>query len=182
MLKSSKPLKNKTPLKRSSPIKKQSLKPKKQKTPSLTALRRKADSLFAHYIRLRDAEFYSTRWVSECISCGRVNEVRWYDEDAQKWRWGRKEHNGHYVERTNYFLRYNEYNCNGQCEYCNTFREGNRTGYTTGLKKKYGDEIPQELWELAEAHKDYSLTKEDLERVIKASNDYLKWCYEQENT
>lgn len=177
---SKKPLKTKTPLRA-----KTALKPrpqtKKQTKAEISQLKKKADALFGHYIRLRDAELVGNiEWQSECISCGRVNIVRWFDEDKQKWRWGRKENVGHFVGRLYWFLRYEEMNCNGQCVYCNQHLKGNNAAYFKALDYKYGDGTAYELIELAHEHKDYQITKLDLERVIAASTEYLNWCYEQE--
>jgi hypothetical protein len=154
---------------------------KKQATAEISKLKKKADALFGHYIRLRDAELVGNiEWKSECISCGRVNIVRWYDEDKLKWRWGRKENVGHFVGRMCWFLRFEEMNCNGQCVYCNQHLKGNIAAYYKALDYKYGDGTAVQLIELAHNNKSYQITKQDLENVIKASNEYLDWAYEQE--
>lgn len=156
-------------------------KSKKRPKTEMEKLKTKANEVFAHYIRLRDADFVGgVAWQSECISCGRTNTVRYYDEDKQKWRWGRKEENGHFVGRGNWFLRFNEMNCNGQCTYCNKYKNGNNASYHKALDIKYGDGTAVELIELGETHKNYRITKQDLEQVIEASNKYLSWCYKRE--
>lgn len=179
-MKAKKPLTSKTTLKTKKPL--QAKKPtKKQEQAEITKLKKKADELFGHYVRLRDAELVGNiEWHSECISCGRVNIVRWFDEDKQKWRWGRKENIGHYVSRRYWFLRFNDINCNGQCVYCNQHLSGNNAAYHKALDYKYGDGTANELIDLAEEHKDYAITKTDLEQAIAASNDYLEWVYKME--
>lgn len=180
MLKNKKPLKAKAALKAKQPIK---VKPptKKQALAEISLLKKKADALFGHYVRLRDAELVGNiEWQSECISCGRVNIVRYWDEDSQKWRWGRKENVGHFVGRMYWFLRYNDTNCNGQCVYCNQHLKGNTAAYHKALDYKYGDGTANELIELAHQNKEYKITKQELENVIKAATEYLNWCYDQE--
>lgn len=182
-LKQNKPLQKKTPLKAKTTLKPAKV-TKKQQAAEISLLKKSANTLFSHYVRLRDAELYGNiGWQSECISCGRVNIVRWYDEDKKgkdKWRWSRKEEAGHFVTRTNWFLKFNEYNVNGQCVYCNRHLSGNAASYHKALDAKYGDGTALELIELAHTHKDYKITKEELENVIKASKEYLEWAYSME--
>jgi 5-methylcytosine-specific restriction endonuclease McrA len=88
-------------------------------------LKRKLWELFSKYIRERD------NWT--CISCGKKCE-------------GIDCHAGHYHPRTDGLnLFFDEKNVNAQCSACNTFRHGNLTQYALGLKKKYGDQILEEL-------------------------------------
>lgn len=175
-----KPLQSKTPLKTKTPLKARK-QTKKQAQAEISKLKKNADALFGHYVRLRDAELVGNiEWHSECISCGRINIVRWFDEDKQKWRWGRKENIGHFVGRLYWFLRYSDENCNGQCVYCNQHLKGNNAAYHKALDMKYGSGAANQLIELAHDNKDHKITKDELEQVIKASNEYLNWCYEQE--
>lgn len=179
-MKQTKPLKAKKPLKSKTPLKTKA-KPKKQKLPTITALRRKADALFGHYVRLRDAELQGNiNWVGECISCNKVYTVRWFDEDKKKWRWGKQDNVGHFVGRGNMYLRYSDENCNLQCVRCNKWLSGNNAAYHKAIDFKYGDGVANQLIELADTYKDYRLKREELERVIKASNEYLEWAYEAE--
>lgn len=179
-LKQNKPLKAKTPLKAKATLKAKA-KPKKQALPTITALRRKADALFGHYVRLRDAEMIGNiEWQGQCISCERVYTVRWFDEDKQKWRWGKRDNIGHFVGRGNMFLRYSDENCNGQDVYCNKYLSGNNAAYHKALDLKYGDGTANQLIDLAQKNKDYRLKREELLQVIAASTEYLEWCYAQE--
>ena len=179
-MKTNKPLRAKTPLKAKATLKARP-QTKKQAQAEISLLKRKADKLFGHYVRLRDAELVGNiEWHSECISCGRQNIVRWFDEDKQKWRWGRKENIGHFVGRLNWFLRYSDENCNGQCVYCNQHLKGNHAAYHKALDLKYGDGTANQLIDLAHDNKDYKITKPELEQVINAANEYLEWCYAQE--
>lgn len=156
-------------------------KPKKKKVPTITALRRKADALFGHYVRLRDADLVGNiEWQGQCISCEKVYTVRFWDEDKAKWRWGKQDNIGHFVGRGNYYLRYSDENCNLQCVRCNKWLSGNNAAYHTAIDYKYGEGTANQLIEASQANKDYRLKREDLENVIKASNEYLEWAYGME--
>lgn len=179
-LKQNKPLKAKTPLKAKKPLASKAT-PKKQKVPTITELRRKADKLFGHYVRLRDADLIGNiEWQGQCISCEKVYVVRWYDEDKAKWRWGKQDNLGHFVGRGNLYLRYSDENCNLQCVRCNKWLSGNNASYHKALDYKYGDGTANQLIEVASINKDYRLKRAELEQVIKASTDYLDWCYQNE--
>lgn len=83
-----------------------------------------ADRYFSQYIRLRDT---NNQGYGSCISCG---QLKHYDDlDC-----------GHFINRGNMNLRFNEVNCNAQCRKCNRFDEGNFVGYQEGLIKKWGQE------------------------------------------
>lgn len=175
-----KPLQAKTPLKAKSTLKAKAV-PKKQKLPTITALRRKADVLFAHYVRLRDSELVGNiNWEGQCISCEKIYVIRWFDEDKQKWRWGKQDNAGHFVGRGNFSLRYSDENVNMQCVRCNKWLSGNNASYHKAIDYKYGDGTANQLIDFAEKNKDYKLKREDLELVIKNANLYLDWAYEME--
>jgi hypothetical protein len=180
MLKANKTLVAKKPLKAKSTLKAKA-RPKKQKLPTITALRKKADALFGHYIRLRDAELVGgISWQGQCISSDKVYTVRYYDEDAKKWKWGRDTNIGHFVGRGNLCLRYDEMNCNMQSVRDNKWKSGNNAAYHKAIDLKYGDGTAQQLIDFAHNNKNFKLKREDLENVIKACNEYLEWCYSQE--
>lgn len=175
-----KPLKQKTPLKAKTPLKSKA-KPKKQTLPTITALRKKADAEFGHYVRLRDADLIGNiEWQGECISCEKVYTVRYWDEDKAKWRWGKQDNIGHFVGRGNMYLRYSDENCNLQCVRCNKWLSGNNAAYHKALDMKYGEGTANQLIELADMHKKYSLKRDELQRVIDASKEYLEWAYSME--
>ena len=175
-----KPLKQKTPLKAKTTLK-ANPKPKKKKVPTITALRRKADALFGHYVRLRDADLVGNiEWQGQCISCEKIYTVRFWDEDKAKWRWGKQDNIGHFVGRGNYYMRYSDENCNLQCVRCNKWLSGNNAAYHKAIDMKYGQGTANQLIEASQANKDYRLKREDLENVIKASNEYLEWAYGME--
>jgi 5-methylcytosine-specific restriction endonuclease McrA len=98
-------------------------KPKKAKTGQ--QLKKILWRYFSEYIRKRDN--YT------CISCGKKCI-------------GSECHAGHYHPRTDGLsLFFDEKNVNAQCSACNLFRHGNLTQYALALKRKYGDQILEEL-------------------------------------
>lgn len=110
-----------------------------------------ADEWMSRYIRKRDE---LPGGVFRCISCGRLLPVEMAD-------------NGHYINRACMALRYNEVNCNAQCQRCNRFQEGNMSGYRAGLVTKYGEQrvlmleaskhntLKMDTWQLREIAEDY---------------------------
>ncbi len=92
-------------------------------TKSLPQLIAKCQILFNEYIRNRD--------LSGCdyfkrISCGQIKSERFM-------------HAGHYYNVGQYAgLRFDEDNCHGQCNYCNTFLHGNLIEYRDNLLIKIG--------------------------------------------
>lgn len=88
-----------------------------------SSLKTRLDTVFAMFIRLRDA---MPNGMFRCISCGRL--LPFDQSDC-----------GHYINRQHMATRFNEKNCNGQCRKCNRFDEGNIQGYRRGLIAKYGE-------------------------------------------
>lgn len=95
-----------------------------QKWENMTDYKRKLDTVFSRYIRLRDMLPGTT--LVRCISCGMVVPVS-------------KTDCGHYINRKHMSTRYSEVNCNAQCRECNRFDEGNMQGYRRGILSKYGE-------------------------------------------
>lgn len=88
-----------------------------------SSLKTRLDTVFAMFIRLRDA---MPNGMFRCISCGRL--LPFDQSDC-----------GHYINRQHMATRFNEKNCNAQCRKCNRFDEGNIQGYRRGLIAKYGE-------------------------------------------
>lgn len=81
--------------------------------------------IFSKYIRQRDG--------GVCISCGK--QSNWKNMDA-----------GHYIPKTTGLaLYFDERNVNCQCTYCNRWMHGNLSKYAIVLRKKYGENILEEL-------------------------------------
>jgi len=99
---------------------------------SLSTLKKKLRRIFNAYIRLRDTD---ENGVGKCISCNRTIV---YGGDCQA---------GHYEPSSIVFanLDFDEINVNGQCIHCNFTLEGNKTGYTVGLIRKYGAGVLDQL-------------------------------------
>ena len=110
--------------------------------------KKKADTAWSRYIRLRDAIQYCLDHgislhqfcrpediICKCCTCGNVKS--WIRMD-----------NGHYKGRGigggsgTYF---DERNCHCQCKQCNAFKGGAPAEYEDFLIEKYGDGIIQEL-------------------------------------
>lgn len=110
--------------------------------------KRKLDTIFSKYIRLRKAD---KNGYATCVTCGKRNH----------WK---KMHNGHYVDRRHMATRFDEKNCNVQCPGCNTFREGAKDEYTLYLINEYGNDV---LLELNEAkHSVCKWSKQDYQNAI----------------
>ena len=112
--------------------------------PKLTA---KAQKVFNKAIRERDSQDgYFT-----CISCGRTLTTDQMDC-------------GHFVPvKNSSFLRFNEYNCSGECKRCNGFDEFHLIGYRKNLINKIGQDMVDWLEENQRTIKKWTRTElEDL--------------------
>jgi len=104
------------------------------------------------YIRLRDKG-------KDCISCGIQ-----YLEDFQA---------GHFYKAELFSnLKYDELNISGQCRQCNLRKEGNESGYRSGIIQRYGFEHLRYLDEKAKAYKQNHF-EWDREQLIEI-RDYYK--------
>lgn len=87
-------------------------------TKTLPQLHKKAQEVFNKYIRDRDAGL-------PCISCGEHRTLQ----------------AGHYVPQKNSsFLRYHEWNVNGECAGCNGFDQFHLISYRNRLIDKIGED------------------------------------------
>jgi hypothetical protein len=96
-------------------------------------LKAKLKVVFNKYIRLRDQH-------KGCISCG-----------------GPVQQAGHYYSTSQCpqpSMVFNEQNVHGQCIRCNIFLEGNRQGYTQGLRRRYGEDVLMSLDVKRSIHQD----------------------------
>lgn len=85
---------------------------------------KKLDRVFALYIRLRDV---MPNGYVRCISCGNIKAFE--DVDC-----------GHYHSRTHMGTRFDEQNCNAECQYCNRFCADHLDKYAINLVKKIGQQ------------------------------------------
>ena len=110
--------------------------------------------VFSEYIRRRDSDW---RGNCECISCGAVKH----------WK---EMHAGHFIHNVN-AVYFNEYNVNGQCPYCNTFKHGNLHFYKRNLELKVGKDIVKDLMDTKwTVHK---FTQKELQEILDMCKDYL---------
>jgi len=116
--------------------------------PSIPKLTEKAQQVFNKYIRERDSQDgYFT-----CISCSRIQPVE-------------KMNAGHFVPVKNgSFLRLNELNVHGECQYCNCFDEFHLIRYRKNLIKKIGLENVE--WLEENSRTVYKWSREELEYII----------------
>ena len=113
------------------------------KQKSITALKKLLDKVFSEYIRRRDS--------GRCFTCGKRDD------------WKRMQC-GHFISRSNNYLRFSEINCNCQCLRCNIFLYGNLLEYRRRLIKKFGTGIDERLEK--EGRKIKQFGKAELEEKI----------------
>lgn len=144
------------------------LEKKKPQKNSTANLKKKLDTVFSRYIRLRDAIPNTT--VFRCISCGLIKPINQADC-------------GHYINRQHMSTRFSEINCNAQCRSCNRFDEGNMSGYRKGLVIKYGEKQVLVLESMKNKTRKYSdfeyeilieHYKKEIKRLVKERNIDLK--------
>jgi Bacteriophage Lambda NinG protein len=120
-----------------------------RKLKSVPKLLKDAQQVFNRYIRQRDSE---DGWF-QCISCG----FGYYTDlmDA-----------GHYVpQKGGSYLRFHEWNVNGECKRCNGFDEFHLIGYRKNLINKIGEENVKWLEDNRHTVKKWS--RSELEEIIK---------------
>lgn len=116
----------------------------------------KLDRVFSLYIRLRDC---MPNGMCRCISCGQIKEFAKFDC-------------GHYWSRSHIGTRWDEDNCNAECQYCNRMTGGEHMiGYRENLIKKIGMQRFQLLE--VKAH-GYSDLKKDPFKLKLLIDDYQK--------
>lgn len=121
----------------------------------LKKYKRKLDSIFSKFIRLRD----SKNGIGTCITCGRRKSWRYMDC-------------GHYIKRQYLATRYDEKNCNIQCKHCNVFEQGANEKYKIAIDKKWGKGT-SDMLEMKKTNKT-KWTKFEYEVLIKHYQDRFK--------
>lgn len=130
------------------------------KAVTLPKLIAKCQALFNEYIRKRDASGDHFK----CISCGQIKDIRYM-------------HAGHYYSVGQYpGLRFDEDNCHGQCNYCNTFLHGNLIEYHDKLLAKIGIDRFMNLRYRAGVYKrqGYKFSRFEVEAKIKELKEKIK--------
>jgi len=96
---------------------------------TISKLKKKLDSLFSQYIRLRNADHLGR---VKCFTCG--VEKHWKEQQA-----------GHFQSRSHHSTRWDEVNVQVQCVKCNMFRQGEQYKFGMYLDQKYGEGTAEEL-------------------------------------
>lgn len=113
--------------------------------------------IFSEYIRRRDADYEG---MVKCISC--PNVMHWRELDA-----------GHYHAKTaGLSIYFEERNVHSQCTGCNRFRNGNLPAYAIALRKRYGENILEELDTLR--HQTRKISAGEYEELIQKYKDLIK--------
>lgn len=126
-------------------------KQKKQTVIRISDLKKQVQRVFNKYIRLRDKDL-------PCISC----QKRVESGDC-----------GHYIAQgSSGFLRYNEDNCNFQCQGCNRFKHGDLINYRIGLIAKIGEKRVK--WLEENRFKSHKWSREELENLLTTYQQKIK--------
>ena len=96
---------------------------------TISKLKKKLDSLFSQYTRLRNADHLGR---VKCFTCG--VEKHWKEQQA-----------GHFQSRSHHSTRWDEVNVQVQCIKCNMFRQGEQYKFGMYLDQKYGEGTAEEL-------------------------------------
>lgn len=100
-----------------------------KKKVSVSYYKKKLDTIFSLFIRLRDSDEHG---YASCYTCG----VTKHYKELQC---------GHFAPRQYLSLRYDERNCHTQCYACNMLYNGQPSAYAEHLKRDYGEEILTEI-------------------------------------
>lgn len=87
------------------------------------------DSWYSRYIRLLDS---NSDWMCMCITCKKID----HRKNMQL---------GHFISRIMTRYRRDDRNCHVQCNECNCIKSWNIEVYEVRMRKKYGDEVVEEM-------------------------------------
>ena len=141
------------------------MKAKKQKPlPTIPALTRKADKVFSEYVRRRDSNAYITDneglsiRAGNCCTCGRQIPTEGVGTG----------HCGHFIPRGCKLTRFHPQNAHLQCNYCNTYRDGEQYKHGVYIDKLYGEGVADELIALEALYKKdgYKFKRDELNGII----------------
>ncbi len=121
----------------------------------LSGLIEDADALFSKWIRMKDADVFD---MVGCYTCGA--KKRWPNQQC-----------GHYISRSNLYLRWDARNAKVQCEGCNCLKNGNISAYTKRLELE-NPGITGIL--LEEARIVYKPTRDELKAIISEYSKKIK--------
>jgi hypothetical protein len=132
-------------------------KKKRKKLQTIGKLKKKVQILFNAFIRQRDSKDGFFR----CISCGQIKGISHMQA-------------GHYIPVSkSQYLRYSFSNVHGECDRCNCFDEFHLVPYRRNLIAKIGLDKVEELEAMAETHKIYKHTREELIMLADALSQSL---------
>jgi len=120
----------------------------KKKKETISSLKKKLDSVFSKYIRLKYAD---PNWYVACYTCWK----RMPRKEIQCWHFFSRRHNA---------TRRDEDNCRPQCYSCNIMKWWNYIVYTRKMIKEYWEKFIDELERKAHSVKRY--TKQELKEMI----------------
>jgi len=127
---------------------------------SKSELLREADRLFSLFIRNRDCDKNGN---AACVCCGKI-----YNIIENNLQGERVIQNLHFVKREVYSLRFDEYNCNAGCCYCNQDMNLNPKGkaYNQYRQKLVADLGEDAVAEMELAHRNINRIEESQLKVI----------------
>jgi len=96
---------------------------------TISKLKKKLDTIFSLYIRLRSADDNGN---NQCCTCGKIDN--WRNLQC-----------GHFVSRKYLATRFHEANCFPQCLSCNVFRYGEQWKFGQFLDRNLGEGVSEEL-------------------------------------
>jgi hypothetical protein len=96
----------------------------------LSKLKAKLIFYFNKYIRLRDSKQFDFLYF-KCIACGQIKRIKTYPDGGSNY------HASHYIHNK-LPIQFDEDNCHGGCDSCNTYGSGNLISYRFNLINKIG--------------------------------------------
>lgn len=131
------------------------------KKPTASKLKKKLDTIFSQYIRLREAD---SNGNINCFTCG-VNKH--YKEM----------HAGHFQSRRHLSTRWDEINVQNQCPKCNLFSQGEQFKFGLYLDSLYGEGTAEHLQ--IKAQQLNKMTVQDYQDLIDYYGQKVKELVEQ---
>ena len=92
---------------------------------SISKLKKELDKIFSIYIRLREA---TDNGLCQCFTCGKVAH---YKQGGMQC--------GHFQSRRFLATRFDEQNCQVQCQKCNIWAQGEQYKFGLHIDGKYGE-------------------------------------------
>ena len=130
-----------------------------KKKQSVSKLKKKLDSVFSKYIRLRDSFDVNGELSCTCVTCGATKPVK----NMQA---------GHFMSRRYNATRFHEKNVNPQCMGCNMYDQGRQYDHAIYIDKIYGDGTAADLRKLSTGLKQWKAF--ELEELIEEYKNKAK--------